>query len=235
MPATSRAQQRFFYAVKNYQSGHGHGSGKVRSAAKSMSPTSVEHFTHTHGKVLDKAPKHKKASDALIKIAVAKLVRTKAASLAAEVATVLAIADPRFTKVAQDVRAHGDLHRSVSKAFPSYSKTAHDRIFMLVLRGATNVMRAKAADAASGSTMSGSDMMGMGAPGMGDMAGGDMNMGSGGMGGAAMPPAAPMDTLSMGMAGGAGTGTGGMGMPPSVQQPYSWAGSPGSAPAGMGA
>lgn len=61
MPATSKAQSRFFHLVENIKKGEDHGSPKAEAAADSMSEDSISHFTDTKQKNLpEKAAKMEK-------------------------------------------------------------------------------------------------------------------------------------------------------------------------------
>lgn len=154
MPATSKAQQRFFGMVHAAQKGgRGSKSPEVARAARSMDPKSVGHFAGTKHKGL---PGH---------------VKKKASDIAADAATVLAAHTPAFTKVAQEVRRHGDLHWAIFNAFPLHTKQARERIFSLLVKAAANLQKkANMLPAPAPAQAPVGDMMGMGAA-MGGMAG----------------------------------------------------------------
>lgn len=52
MPAVSASQKRFFGLIKGIQEGKSKGSAKAREVAKTMPPTSVDHFASTSEKGL---------------------------------------------------------------------------------------------------------------------------------------------------------------------------------------
>lgn len=120
MPATSKSQQRFFGMVHAAQKGSGTKSPQVAKAARNMKPEAVGHFAST---------KHKN------------LPEKKAADVAADAATILAAHTPAFTKVAEEVRRSGDLHWAILNGFPTHSKQAREKIFSLVIKAASALLK----------------------------------------------------------------------------------------------
>jgi len=184
MPAKSKSQQRFFGMVHAAQKGgKGTKNPAVASAAKKMSPDSVGHFAKT---------KHKGLPD-----------KKAAAKFAADAATVLAVEEPAFSKVAADVLRSHDLHWAIFNAFPTRTKQARERIFSVIVKAASALQKrangmgmggAAPMPAGADAGGAGGDMMGMGAAlgGMGAAPGGMASAGSG-MG---SPPAQNVPTTS---------------------------------------
>lgn len=72
MPATSKAQKRFFYAVKNYKETKGKKpkvSKKIREAAKSMTMKQINDFLEGTKALPEKVKKSESLLNDLVKIA----------------------------------------------------------------------------------------------------------------------------------------------------------------------